>query len=471
MRDLPRSMAESIAFLLVVGLTAALVVLPTRGEAAVSSDRRINPPGWFAESDQVQSDFGGSAAGAGDVNGDGYDDVIVGAPSYDNGQDGEGRAFAYYGSASGPSATPSWTAESDQAFASFGTSVAAAGDVNGDGYDDVIVGAPSYDKGQESEGRAFAYYGSASGPSATPSWTAEPNRLAAFFGGSAAGAGDVNGDGYDDVIVGATGYDNGEFDEGRAFAYYGSATGLSATPNWTAESDQAFAQLGGSVDGAGDVNGDGYGDVIVGAHVYNDGQMRQGKAFAYYGSADGLSATPNWTAEPNQERTNFGISVAGAGDVNGDGYGDVIVGDDNYDHGQVDEGRAFAYHGSGDGLRATPNWAGESNQPRASFGYSVAGAGDVNADGFGDVIVGAWEYDNGQIDEGRTFSFCGSTAGLSRRACARSESDQASAFFGGSVGGAGDVNADGFGDVIVGASEYDNGQDGEGRAYAYFGRS
>ena len=165
-------------------------------------------------------------ATAGDVNGDGYADVIVGAPNYDNGQTDEGRAFVYYGSASGLSTTANWTAESNQASAYFGYSVATAGDVNGDGYADVIVGAPNYDNGQTDEGRAFVYHGSASGLSATANWTAESNQASAYFGYSVATAGDVNGDGYADVIVGAPNYDNGQTDEGRAFVYHGSASGL-----------------------------------------------------------------------------------------------------------------------------------------------------------------------------------------------------------------------------------------------------
>ena len=113
--------------------------------------------------------------------------------------------------------------------------------MNGDGYADVIVGASYYDNGQTDEGRAYVYHGSAAGLSATAAWTAESDQAGAYFGGSVATAGDVNGDGYSDVIVGASSYDNGEADEGRAYVYHGSAAGLSATPAWTAESDQARA--------------------------------------------------------------------------------------------------------------------------------------------------------------------------------------------------------------------------------------
>src|SRR5947199_196981 len=114
---------------------------------------------------------------------------------------------------------------------------------------------------------------------------------------------------------------------------------------------------------------------------------------------------PGWIGESNQEAAHFGVSVAGAGDVNGDGYGDLIVGAHYYDNGQADEGRAFAYYGSPAGLSTTPNWTAESDQVAAFFGVSVAGAGDVNADGYDDVIVGAPTYDNGQRDEGRAFVY------------------------------------------------------------------
>jgi hypothetical protein len=319
---------------------------------------------------------------------------------FDNGEAFEGAAFVYHGSASGLSTTPNWTAESNQAGAEFGVSVASAGDVNGDGFSDVIVGAYQFDNGETDEGRAFVYHGSASGLSTTPNWTAESDQAFAQFGNSVASAGDVNGDGFSDVIVGAPLFDNGETDEGRAFVYHGSASGLSTTPNWTAESNQAGARFGVSVASAGDVNGDGYSDVIVGAWEFDNGQTDEGAAFVYHGSASGLSTTPNWTAESNQAGARFGVSVASAGDVNGDGYSDVIVGAWEFDNGETDEGRAFVYHGSASGLSTTPNWTAESNQENAYFGISVASAGDVNGDGFSDVIVGAYFFDNGETNEG-----------------------------------------------------------------------
>jgi hypothetical protein len=156
-------------------------------------------------------------------------------------------------------------------------------------------------------------------------------------------AGDVNGDGYDDAIVGASQYDNGQLFQGRAYVYHGSATGLSTTPDWTAESDQGRPQFGTSVGTAGDVNGDGFDDAIVGAPYY--GQDGQGRTFLYNGSATGLSSVADWTAESDQGGAQFGYSVGTAGDVNGDGYGDTIVGAPSYDNPETDEGAAFAYLG------------------------------------------------------------------------------------------------------------------------------
>jgi hypothetical protein len=421
------------------------------------------------ESNQANSLFGISTASAGDVNGDGYSDVIVGAYQYDNGQTDEGAAFVYHGAASGISTTAAVTLESNQASANMGYSVASAGDVNGDGYSDVIVGAYNYDNGQTDEGAAFVYHGSASGISTTAVATVESNQVSGYMGYSVASAGDVNGDGYSDVIVGAALYDNGQTDEGAAFVYHGSASGISTTAAATVESNQASANLGVSVASAGDVNGDGYSDVIVGSSSYDNGQTNEGAAFVYHGSASGISTTAAVTLECNQASANMGVSAASAGDVNGDGYSDVIVGANNYDNGQTDEGAAFIYHGSASGISTTAAATLESNQTNALMAVSVASAGDVNGDGYHDVIVGAIFYDNGQTDEGAAFVYHGSASGISTTAAVSVESNQASANMGVSVASAGDVNGDGYSDVIVGAALYDNGQTDEGAAFIYQG--
>ena len=424
-------------------------------------------PNWTVQSNQEYAHFGVSVSQAGDVNGDGYSDIIIGAPCYDNGQDDEGRVYVYCGSALGLSLIADWTLEPDQAEAYLGWSVSTAGDVNGDGYSDIIIGAPGYHK---YDGRAFVYHGGDSGLSQTAGWTTGSNQAKEYFGVSVSQAGDVNGDGYSDVIVGADMYDNGQVNEGRAYVYHGSASGLSQNATWTAESDQEYAYFGTSVSTAGDVNGDGYSDVIVGADMFSDSvTTNEGRAYIYYGSASGLSVDADWTAESDQEYAYFGVSVSTAGDVNGDGYSDVIVGVHYYDNRQANEGRAFVYSGSALGLSPTPDWVAESNQAYAHFGVSVSTAGDVNGDGYSDIIVGAYGYNNFQSNEGRVFMFYGSKRGLSTQVDWSAESNQAGAYFGISVSTAGDVNGDGYSDVIIGAYRYDIGHIDEGCVFVYYG--
>ena len=446
-----------------------IVVDDRHGVYPLTIDPLATSPAWAAESDQAGALFGSAVATAGDVNGDGYSDVIVGAFHFDNGQSNEGRAYVYLGSASGPSSTPAWTAESDQASAEFGISVATAGDVNGDGYSDVIVGARYYDHGETDEGRAYVYLGSPAGLAGTAAWTAEPDRASAMFGVSVSTAGDVNGDGYSDVIVGARLYFNYHIQEGAAFVYLGSASGLAASPAWTAESDQPYALFGCSVAAAGDVNGDGYSDVIVGAYGYDNGETDEGRAYVYLGSPSGLATSAAWTAECNQDNAHFGWSVSGAGDVDGDGYADVIVGARDYDNPEVDEGRVFVYHGSSGGLFQHASWTCDGGQGGANFGWAVATAGDVNGDGYADVIAGSPYVDSGDVDEGRAYLWFGSSSGLSTEAGWVAEGDQTGANLGMALATAGDVNGDGYADVIVSARGYDGGQTDEGRAYVFLG--
>jgi hypothetical protein len=346
-------------------------------------------------------------AGAGDVNNDGHDDVIVGSPLYFDGQVREGRALVYHGRIGGPSTLAAWTGEGNKDEANFGWSVASAGDVNNDGFADVIVGAPLFSNGELEEGRAYVYHGGSLGLAAGHAWLAESDQASANFGWSVASAGDVNGDGFDDVIVGTPQYTNGETEEGRACVYLGGSGGLATTPAWTAEGNQAFANLGYSVAGAGDVDNDGFADVIVGAYRYDNGEANEGRAYVYLGSGSGLATVPAWTAESDQAFASFGRSVAGAGDVDNDGFADVIVGAYQYDGGQLNEGQACVYLGSGSGLDTTPIWTGESDQNNAWFGLSVAGAGDVNQSGYSDIIVGVPHAANPESNEGQAHVFHG----------------------------------------------------------------
>jgi hypothetical protein len=177
--------------------------------------------------------------------------VVVGAAAYDNGQSDEGRVYVFHGSPTGLATSAASTYEANQAIAGFGVSVASAGDVNSDGYSDVIVGSPYYDSGETNEGRAFVYLGSASGLAASSAWFAESNQMGARFGFSVASGGDVNGDGFADVLLGAPLYDDAQTDEGGAFVYLGNIGrgGWTLAPRQRQEDDSApIASLGRSND-------------------------------------------------------------------------------------------------------------------------------------------------------------------------------------------------------------------------------
>lgn len=413
----------------------------------ITVDPLILNESWSVHSDQVLAWLGRSVSAAGDVNGDGYPDVIIGAPRYDNGEDEEGRAYLYLGSAAGLSTTAAWIVESNHVDAHFGSSVSDAGDVNGDGFDDVIVGARYYDNGLFRQGRAYVYLGSAAGLSQTEAWSAESTQIFGEFGTSVSSAGDVNGDGYDDVIVGG-GRRN---QSAGVWVFHGSASGPSPAPDWIGSSSQLDTGYGSSVSSAGDVNADGYADIIVGQYEYSNGESEEGRAYVYLGSATGLATTEAWAAESNQVDAWFGWAVSDAGDIDGDGYADVVLGAPNFNFG----GRAFVYHGSATGTHPTPAWTADpGNKLNAQFGKSVSSAGDFNGDGYSDVIIGSLRY-----ARGRAFVYLGTPTGLDPRAALIAVADPVASApgFSWSVSEAGDIDQDGYSDILVGDYNFNPG--------------
>jgi len=441
---------------------------------------------------QEEAHLGYSVASGGDVNGDGFSDVVVGAPAYDNGESNEGIALVFLGSSSGlvgsgPADAHAFV-EADLESARLGSSVASAGDVNGDGFSDIVVGARGYSHGENDEGAALVFLGSASGITGSSPLDAdaviEADQDNARLGESVASAGDVNGDGFADIIVGAPWYSNAEHQEGAALVFHGSATGITgsnpADADGFIEANQVDAYLGERVGSAGDVNSDGFADVIVGAWGYSNGEFQEGAALVFLGSASGITGTSPLNAdaliESDQADARM-IAVASAGDVNGDGFSDIIIGAHWYANGEDFEGVALVFHGSATGITgsgpADADALIEGNQEEAGLGSGVASAGDINGDGYADVIVGAYVF--GSTSQGAAWVFLGSAAGITASSPADAhltiESDQGLSFLGFSVASAGDVNGDGFSDVIVGAWRYSNTVNLEGAAFIYYGSS
>lgn len=393
--------------------------------------------------------YGRSVAGIGDVNFDGYADIAVGAPEYSA---SKGRVYVYHGSASGISTSAAATLDGANALGYFGRSVDGAGDVNGDGFDDLVVGSNGV---SSNTGAAYIYYGSATGVG-TVGMTTLTGTANSQFGFAVSSAGDVNRDGYDDVLVGA--FAVGSPDNiGAVYVYHGATTGLATTPTVTLSGAGALAGFGIDVENAGDINNDGYDDIIVGASTYNG---NTGYAEIYHGSATGLSTSAALVLSGSTTLENFGAAVSGAGDVNADGFSDVVIG--AWGAGSY-AGQAQVFHGGATGLSSTASVT-ISGPAGSYFGHSVAGAGDVDDDGYDDVVVGAYLYSS---SAGLVRTYAGSVAGVSS-SYAGTASGSTSSCVGYSVASAGDANGDGKGDILAGG--YCSGS-GNGYAVAYYGLS
>ncbi|MBT3221954.1 MAG: hypothetical protein HN348_23005, partial [Proteobacteria bacterium] len=401
----------------------------------------------------------------------GFNDVVVGAFFDDDNGQNSGSAYVYLGSTTVATNEAKLVASDGADEDYYGRSVSGAGDINGDGYDDIIVGAQNDDNEGDNSGSSYLYFGNSSGISPTTEYRLVPSDAGTSnqFGTAVAGAGDVNGDGYDDIIVG-TGYGLAPGYLGGAYIFHGGSSGIdlqSETKLVSADIAQ-FDYFGSSVAAAGDVNGDGYSDVIIGAYADSHTANSAGSAYIFLGSANGIDdKSETKLLAPNASDDDFfGDCVAGAGDVNGDGYDDVIVG--AWQHGVDRSGNAFVYLGSSSGIDVSNPIEFRSSDiiSQQKFGISVAGAGDIDGDGYDDVIVGAIGDDDNGFASGAAYLFPGSSTGIdtSREVKLLASEGTETDKLGVSVAGAGDVNHDGWADVIVGAY-----LDQNGSAYVFTG--
>jgi hypothetical protein len=430
-------------------------------------------PDWVFSFDQKGAEVGYSVGTAGDVNGDGYADLIIGSPKYDSETYRGGTAQVFYGSADGLSKTPDWQTGGPQKGSRYGSAVSTAGDVNGDGFADVLVGAYRMNGLMMEEGAVFVYYGSQAGLSTTPEWFYFGGQSGATFAYAVSLAGDLNGDGYGDIVIGAPMYTSQYGKEGAVFVFYGSENGLPDTPDFVFYGGQPNAQLGYAVNQAGDVNGDGYDDIVVGAPYFNGGSVTTGAIFIFFGSETGLSSTRYQQIRGAQDGAMFGASVSTAGDVNWDGYDDIIAGAPQFSTKLAGAGAAFLFTGQPAGVTGSPVWDAYGDQEYSGFGISVCTAG-----GFVDktsglhkttgALVGAHLYRDDQPAEGRVSLFSAGPQGLSLQAEWTADGNKADAGFGYAVNTAGDLNGDGFDDLVVGAPLYRQSMIITGRAFVFY---
>jgi hypothetical protein len=325
--------------------------------------------------------FGRSVSSAGDLNGDGTTELVVGsAPNL--GSNNAGAVFVFDGQEGGLASAPSRVLRGATGSDSFGSSVAGPGDVDGDGYADLIVGARNANGGA---GGAFLYRGSASGAT-TPATDWNRENAFAGFGTPVAAGGDINGDGLADVLVGHAVHGELAVYLGRRGSVPTTASirisGVAILPTIS-----AFAS---SIAGLGDVDGDGYADVAVGASQTQVGAFNNaGLVRIYRGSRGGLVPTSIGGRDGDTPLTRFGWSIAG-GDVNGDGLGDVVVGADEADMPRTDSGSVWIFLGvRGAAPSSTPVVVEGPSMNGARFGTAVSARGDVDGDGRSDLVVGA----------------------------------------------------------------------------------
>jgi hypothetical protein len=457
---------------------------------------------------------GRSVSSAGDVNNDGYDDLIVGALNADPFGNSSGASYVVFGKAGGTQVNLSAIAIGTGGFVingvaagdNSGFSVSSAGDVNGDGFDDLIVGAPYADPFGNNSGASYVVFGKANGTPVnlsaigTGGFAINAAAGGVLLGISVSSAGDVNGDGIDDLIVGAP-YAAGR--SGASYVVFGKKgntdpVNLSAiasgTGGFVINGASGGDRSGVSVSSAGDVNNDGYDDLIVGADgATRNGNQNAGASYVVFGKTNGTpvnlsaiaSGTGGFVINGALANDRSCRSVRSAGDVNKDGFDDLIVGAEGADPNGSSSGASYVVFGKTNGTPVNLSAIGTGgfviNGVSADdrSGVSVSSAGDVNRDGYDDLIVGADGADpNGRSNSGASYVVFGKANNATQVNLSAIVSGtggfvingaSAGDNLGRSVSSAGDVNNDGYDDLIVGALNADpNGSD-SGASYVVFG--
>ena len=494
-REAPRSTIRTricAGAMFTLGLAAAAPTASLAGNFPAEIDlSTLNGADGFILDGSIDEYSGFSISAAGDVNGDGISDIVIGAP-------GVGASYVVFGTDQGfPARSSLSTLDGTDGFAiaGAGSAVSGAGDVNGDGIDDVMVTAPWFNT-------SYVVFGSDQGfPAVFDLSTLDGTNGFALNRAEydVSGAGDVNGDGFGDVIVGQT--SEGANFAGRAYVVFGSGAAfpplvdvgmLDGSNGFALEGVDVLGAFGFSVSGAGDFNADGIDDIIVGTGI--PGSHPSGAAFVVFGTDQGFPAVLRMADLNGASGLRlFGVAdgdhnVSGAGDVNGDGVDDVIIGAPYAagPNGEPQTGQSYVVFGFREEMPAglslaaldgTNGFALDGFDPGGAAGFAVSGAGDVNADGFDDVIVGAYPASPGGLAAaGQSYVVFGSGQGFPARiALSGLDGSNGFALSGGSAGdisgytvsGAGDINADGIGDVMVGAP---GANAFDGQTYVVFGR-
>ena len=472
-----------ILILITLGLLLATTMLVTQANSssvnAETATILSTYPSWFYNGKDSGENMGSAVSGVGDVNGDGKSDVLVGAQKHSLSLYREGAAFLFYGGGGGLSSFPDWKMGSGQQGSLYGCATDYLGDVNADGYDDVVIGACEFNLLDDSTvtkskvGAAYVYYGGPNFAAKTNAdWSLLGDQADARLGSAVSGY--INehqsaGIKYADLLIGTPFYNYEEKTKnGRVSLYLGSTSGLATSPDWEVFGEYSSSLFGSAVDNAGDVNGDGYDDVIIGAPR----PTNVGYAYVYHNSASGLATSFSWRESDEKGGSSYGAAVAGVGDVNNDGYDDVLVGAPTFkvliDGVLQSVGCVYLYLGSANGLSEDPLPPLCGTQDGGRFGASVAAAGDMNGDGYDDFLVGMPFYSINNEKQGAVFLFFGGPSGVKSDYFESTYGTKADTEFGTSVSSAGDVNDDGLLDVIVGAPNYKASGYRVGRTMTYY---